>query len=29
MAGLTVQTIMGEFLQYVENPEFLVATEVA
>lgn len=28
MAGSVVQTIMGEFMQYVDNPEFLVAEEV-
>ena len=28
MAGSVVQTIMGEFMQYVDNPEFLIAEEV-
>jgi hypothetical protein len=28
MPGDTVQGIMGEFMQFVENPEFIVAEEV-
>jgi hypothetical protein len=29
MAGAVVQAVMGEFMQFVENPEFLIAEEVA
>ncbi len=28
LGGDVVQRIMGEFMQYVENPEFLIAEEV-
>ena len=28
MGSSVVQTIMGEFMQYVENPEFLIAEAV-
>ncbi len=28
LGGAVVQRIMGEFLQYVENPEFIIAEEV-
>jgi hypothetical protein len=28
MSGAIVQGIMGEFMQFVENPEFIVAEEV-
>ena len=29
MPGAVVQKVMGEFMQFVENPEFLVAEELA
>jgi hypothetical protein len=28
MGGSVVQKVMGEFMEYVENPEFIIAEEV-